>query len=283
MWRGDRRDPNRQNALDILAQQIVAETSCEPWGEDGLYDLIRTAHPYSELERKDYEDVLTMLSDGIATSRGRAGALLHRDQVNRRLRGRRGAKLAAITSGGAIPESSAYAVIAEPEGKMVGTIDEDFAVESLTGDVFLLGTQSWRVRHVGQGKMRVEDAHGAQPSIPFWLGEAPGRSVELSAAVTRVRKSVNAGKASAWFPEAAARRGIAGRAAISGYRGGGTVLRRIGRDAAYPACAVRLAHQPGVGTGAAQAVLPHLQLRTAGGGDGQRDRDLAQRAACVSA
>ena len=186
----------------------MAETSCEPWGEDGLYDLIRTAHPYSELERKDYEDVLTMLSDGIATSRGRAGALLHRDQVNRRLRGRRGAKLAAITSGGAIPESSAYAVIAEPEGKMVGTIDEDFAVESLTGDVFLLGTQSWRVRHVGQGKMRVEDAHGAQPSIPFWLGEAPGRSVELSAAVTRVRKSVNAGKASAWFPEAAARQAI---------------------------------------------------------------------------
>jgi ATP-dependent Lhr-like helicase len=197
-----------RNALDILAQQIVAETSCQPWGEDELYDLIRTAHPYRDLSRKDYEDVLTMLSDGIATSRGRSGALLHRDQVNHRLRGRRGAKLAAITSGGAIPESSAYTVIAEPEGKMVGTIDEDFAVESLTGDVFLLGTQSWRVRHVGQGKMRVEDAHGAQPSIPFWLGEAPGRSVELSAAVTRVRESVNRGSASEWFPEAAARQAI---------------------------------------------------------------------------
>ena len=115
-----------------------------------------------------------MLSEGIATSRGRSGALLHRDQVNHRLRGRRGAKLAAITSGGAIPDSAAYAVIVEPEGKMVGTIDEDFAVESLTGDVFLLGTHSWRIRHVGQGKVRVEDAHGAKPSIPVLAGRSAG-------------------------------------------------------------------------------------------------------------
>src|ERR1019366_482672 len=118
----------------------------------------------------------TMLSDGITTTRGRSGAMLHRDQVNHVVRGRRGARLAAITSGGAIPESAAYKVIVEPEGKTVGTLDEDFAVESLTGDVFLLGTQSWRIRHVGQGTVRVEDAHGAKPSIPFWLGEAPGRS-----------------------------------------------------------------------------------------------------------
>jgi ATP-dependent helicase Lhr and Lhr-like helicase len=182
-----------QNALDILAQQIVAETSCQPWGEAELYDLVRSAYPYRNLSRGDYDAVVTMLSDGIATSRGRSRTLLHRDQVNHRLRGRRGAKLAAITSGGAIPESSAYAVIEEPEGKLVGTIDEDFAVESLTGDVFLLGTHSWRVKHVGQGKMRVEDAHGAKPSIPFWLGEAPGRSVELSEAVSRVREACHDG------------------------------------------------------------------------------------------
>jgi ATP-dependent Lhr-like helicase len=177
-----------QNALDILAQQIVAEASCQDWGESELYDLIRTAYPYRDLPLRDYEAVVTMLSEGIATSRGRSGALLHRDQVNHRLRGRRGAKLAAITSGGAIPETAAYSVIVEPEGKVVGTIDEDFAVESLTGDVFLLGTHSWRIRHVGQGKVRVEDAHGAKPSIPFWLGEAPGRSAELSAAVSEVRE-----------------------------------------------------------------------------------------------
>jgi ATP-dependent Lhr-like helicase len=154
--------------------------------------LIRTAYPYRNLPLSDYEAVVTMLSEGIATSRGRSGALLHRDQVNHRLRGRRGAKLAAITSGGAIPDSAAYAVIVEPEGKTVGTIDEDFAVESLTGDVFLLGTHSWRIRHVGQGRVRVEDAHGAKPSLPFWLGEAPGRSIELSAAVSQIREVAQA-------------------------------------------------------------------------------------------
>ena len=124
----------------------------------------------------DFDAVIEMLSEGIATSRGRSGALLHHDRVNGRVRGRRGARLAAITSGGAIPENAAYTVIAEPEGQIVGTLDEDFAVESLAGDVFLLGTHSWRIRHVEQGKVHVEDAHGAAPSIPFWLGEAPGRS-----------------------------------------------------------------------------------------------------------
>ncbi len=177
-----------QNALDILAQQIVAESACETWDEDALYASVRGTHPYRNLLRRDFDAVVTMLSEGITTARGRSGALLHRDQVNHRVRGRRGARLAAITSGGAIPDTAAYAVIVEPEGKTVGSIDEDFAVESLTGDVFLLGTHSWRIRHVGQGKVRVEDAHGAQPSLPFWLGEAPGRSAELSRAISQVRE-----------------------------------------------------------------------------------------------
>src|SRR4029077_11145225 len=130
------------------------------------------------------------LSDGIATQRGRSGAYLHRDQVNGRLRGRRGARLAAITSGGGSPETGTYAVVAEPDGKVVGTLDEDFAVESLAGDVFLLGTNSWRIRRVEPGRVRVEDAHGAAPSIPFWLGEAPGRTIELSEAVSQVREEI---------------------------------------------------------------------------------------------
>ena len=197
-----------QNALDILAQQIVAETACEAYDEDALYDLFRGAYPYRNLPRRDFDAVITMLSEGIATARGRSGALLHRDQVNHRVRGRRGARLAAITSGGAIPDSAAYAVIAEPEGKTVGTIDEDFAVESLTGDVFLLGTHSWRVRHVGQGKVRVEDAHGAQPSLPFWLGEAPGRSAELSAAVSQLRENVALLGPNCGLDEAGARQAI---------------------------------------------------------------------------
>jgi ATP-dependent Lhr-like helicase len=198
-----------QNALDILAQQIVAETACEPWDEEALFELVHSAYPYRHLDRRDFDAVVTMMAEGIATARGRSGALLHHDQVNHRLRARRGGRLAAITSGGAIPDSAAYAVVAEPEGKTVGTIDEDFAVESLTGDVFLLGTHSWRIRHVGQGKVRVEDAHGAQPSLPFWLGEAPGRSTELSRAVSELRENKALLGAPCGLDEAGARQATA--------------------------------------------------------------------------
>ena len=176
--------------LDVLAQQIVSAAACEPWREDDLYELTRRAYPYRHLPRKDFDAVIGMLSDGIATGRGRSGAFLHRDQVNGVVRGRRGARLAAITSGGAIPENANYYVVAEPEETIVGTLDEDFAVESLAGDVFLLGTTSWRIRRVENGRVRVEDAHGAAPSIPFWRGEAPGRTVELSAEVANVREAI---------------------------------------------------------------------------------------------
>jgi ATP-dependent Lhr-like helicase len=176
--------------LDVLAQQIVSAAACEPWREDDLYELTRRAYPYRHLPRKDFDAVIGMLSDGIATQRGRSGAFLHRDQVNGIVRGRRGARLAAITSGGAIPENANYYVVAEPEETIVGTLDEDFAVESLAGDVFLLGTTSWRIRRVENGRVRVEDAHGAAPSIPFWRGEAPGRTVELSDEVAHVRDAV---------------------------------------------------------------------------------------------
>jgi ATP-dependent Lhr-like helicase len=179
-----------QNALDILAQQIVAAAAAEPWKEDDLFELVRTAYPYRNLARVDFDSIVEMLSEGIATSRGRSGALLHRDRVNGRVKGRRGARLAAITSGGAIPENANYAVIAEPDGKSIGTLDEDFAIESLAGDVFLLGTHSWRIKRVESGRVRVTDAHGAAPTIPFWLGEAPGRSRELSAAVAQIRERV---------------------------------------------------------------------------------------------
>ena len=131
-----------------------------------------------------------MLSEGIATSRGRSGALLHRDGVNRRLRGRRGARLAALTSGGAIPDNANYDVILEPDGTQIGTIDEDFAIESMAGDIILLGNSSWRIRRVEPGKVRVEDARGAAPTIPFWLGEGPARTRELSAEVAALREQI---------------------------------------------------------------------------------------------
>ncbi len=181
-----------ENPLDILAQQIVAETAAEPWREDDLAAMAHATYPYRNLSRKDFESVVTMLSEGIATSRGRTGALLHRDQVNGRVRARRGGRLAAITSGGAIPDNAAYAVVLEPEGKIIGTVDEDFAVESVVGDVFLLGTHSWRIRRVEAGRVRVDDAEGQPPSLPFWLGEAPGRSAELSRAVSQVRERIAA-------------------------------------------------------------------------------------------
>ena len=185
--------------LDILAQQIVAACACEEWTEDGLYELVRATYSYRTLERRDFDDIVAMLSDGIVTARGRAGAYLHRDQVNHRVRGRRGARLAAITSGGAIPDNANYLVVAEPEGATVGTVDEDFAVESMSGDVFLLGTASWRIRRIEKGRVRVEDAHGAAPSIPFWNGEAPGRTAELSTEVSRLRVDILAAPQLEWL------------------------------------------------------------------------------------
>ena len=176
--------------LDILAQQIVAACAADDWNEEELFAMVRRAFPYRHLDRREFDSVIEMLSEGIATSRGRRGAFLHRDQVNHRLRGRRGARLAAITSGGAIPDTAQYQVVAEPEGTVVGSLDEDFAVESLVGDIFLLGTTSWRIRRVEPGRVRVEDAHGAAPSVPFWRGEAPGRTRELSLEVGRLRDEI---------------------------------------------------------------------------------------------
>jgi len=177
--------------LDILAQQIVAACAAEDWLEDDLFALVRRAHPYRNLARKDFDEIIEMLSNGIAARRGRYGAYLHRDQVNHRLHGRRGARLAAITSGGAIPDNSLYTVIAEPEHIVVGTVDEDFAVESLRGDIILLGNTSWRIRRVQSGSVSVEDAKGAAPNIPFWLGEAPSRTMELSLEIAALREKIS--------------------------------------------------------------------------------------------
>ena len=208
--------------LDILAQQIVATcASCyaggtllsdlstadetpagrtavsappEPgWDEDKLFDLVRRAYPYRNLSRETYDGILEMLSEGIASSRGRYGAYIHHDRVNKKLRPRRGARLAAITSGGAIPETALFTVVAQPEGTIVGTLDEDFAIESNRDDIVLLGNMSWRIRRVEgkTGRVIVEDAHGAAPTVPFWLGEAPARTQELSAQVADLRREIS--------------------------------------------------------------------------------------------
>ncbi|MGD9943447.1 MAG: DEAD/DEAH box helicase [Burkholderiaceae bacterium] len=174
--------------IDVLAQQIIAEVACREWGEDELFELCRRAQPYATLTREQFAAVLRMLAEGFATRRGARGGYLHRDAVHRRLRARRGARMTALTSGGTIPDTADYAVLLEPESTIVGTVNEDFAVESLAGDVFQLGNVSYRILRVEPGRVRVEDAKGAAPNIPFWLGEAPGRSDELSASVSRLRE-----------------------------------------------------------------------------------------------
>ncbi len=195
------------NALDVLSQQITAEVAAQEWSVEALYDLVRGAYPYRDLRREDFDDCVTMLAQGFSTRRGRHGALIHHDAVNGMLRPRKGARLTALTSGGAIPDNADYKVVLEPEGFAVGTVNEDFAVESLQGDIFQLGNTSYRILRVERGTVRVEDAHGQPPSIPFWLGEAPGRTNELSAAVSRLRTEIatrldtDAGAASRWLIE----------------------------------------------------------------------------------
>ncbi len=207
--------------LDILAQQLVAECAAQSktavipsehaagrvrvegplppsedfaLSEDDLYALVLRSYPYRNLAREDFDSILDMLSEGISARRGRFGAFLHRDRINGRIRARRGARLAAITSGGAIPENALFQVVQSPDGTVVGTVDEDFAVESLAGDIFILGNTSWRIRRIesASGRVLVEDAHGAPPGIPFWLGEAPARTAELSEHVARLREELNA-------------------------------------------------------------------------------------------
>ncbi|HYM81991.1 MAG TPA: DEAD/DEAH box helicase, partial [Candidatus Limnocylindria bacterium] len=174
------RTPQPGRPLDILAQQIVAACIPETWDEERLFDTLRRAWPYRDLTREEFDSVAGLHTDGRA-------ALLHRDGVNGRLRATRRARITALTSGGAIPDTGQYRVVVEPEDVAVGTLDEDFAIESNVGDIFQLGNASWRILKVEPGVVRVADAHGMPPTVPFWFGEAPARTRELSAAIARVR------------------------------------------------------------------------------------------------
>ncbi|MES1189954.1 MAG: DEAD/DEAH box helicase [Steroidobacter sp.] len=180
-----------QQPLDVLSQQIVAEVAAREWDEDALYQLVTRAWPYRHLARNEFDDVIRMLSEGFAGRRGRQSAYLHRDAVNKQLRARKGARLTAITCGGAIPDVADYQVILEPQGTFIGTLNEDFAIESQAGDIFQLGNASYRIQRIESGRVRVEDAKGLPPTLPFWLGEAPARSNELSQAVSQLRTEVN--------------------------------------------------------------------------------------------
>jgi len=179
-----------EKPLDVLAQQVVAATASEDWEETELFELVRSSWPYRNLTRPEFESIVKMLAEGFSTKRGRRAALIHHDAVNSRLRGRRGARLVALTSGGAIPDNTDYRVILEPSETFVGTVNEDFAVESLAGDIFQLGNASWKILRINSGVVRVEDAKGQPPGLPFWLGEAPARTAELSGAVSELRAAI---------------------------------------------------------------------------------------------
>ncbi|MFL5731446.1 MAG: DEAD/DEAH box helicase, partial [Cytophagaceae bacterium] len=180
-----------EKPVDVLAQQIVAEVASEEWEEGALYELVKKAYPYRDLQREEYDIIIGMLADGFTTRKGRKSAYLHQDIVHGMLRPRKGARLTAIVSGGAIPDNFDYDVVREPENIFVGTLNEDFAIESLPGDIFQLGNTSYRILRIENGKVRVQDAAGEPPSLPFWLGEAPGRTAEFSAAVSRLRQEIS--------------------------------------------------------------------------------------------
>ena len=210
--------------LDVLAQQLVAETASRECGEDELFALVRRARPYWQLTRSEFDAVIRMLADGFSTRRGRRSAYIHRDAVNKRVTGRRGARLTALTCGGAIPDHADYQVILEPSQTFVGTLNEDFAIESMAGDIFQLGNMSYRIQRIESGVVRVEDAHGQPPSIPFWLGESNARSDELSQAVSQLRADIDAqltaidaptiNAAIAWLQHAVAIDELAARQAV---------------------------------------------------------------------
>ncbi len=257
--------------LDILAQQLVAECAAERWGVDDLFDLVRRAAPYAELSRGEFEETLAFVNSGVNTGSGRRGAYVHLDAESGEAAGRRGARLAALTSGGAIGDVADYRVVLEPDDTFIGTVNEDWAIESMAGDIFLLGSHSWQIRRIGQGVVRVADAAGAPPTVPFWLGEAPARTPELSREVSELREMVldwldgatdatdatgslgDSGSGQAATGGEAAQRGMAATGGEAAQRG----MAATGSEAAQAACSA-VAERCGMSAEAAEAVVGYL-------------------------
>ncbi|UNK56543.1 DEAD/DEAH box helicase [Pseudoxanthomonas daejeonensis] len=243
--------------LDVLAQQIVAEVAATEWDEDALYDWCLRAWPYARLERARFDEVVKMLADGFSDRRGPRAGWLHRDAVNRRLRGRQGARLVATMSGGTIPDTGDYAVVLEPSSTFIGSVNEDFAIESMAGDIFQLGNASYRILRVEAGRVRVEDAQGMPPSIPFWLGEAPGRTDELSQGVSRLREEIATRMPDAQVVRVPAEAAIVDGAADADAAGGGEAGERFTIDGADTALAW-LCDEAGLDESAARQLVDYL-------------------------
>jgi ATP-dependent Lhr-like helicase len=282
-----------EGPLDILAQQIVASSAAsEPWSEDALLTLVRRAWPYRELSEESFRKVLRLLAEGFATSRGRRGAFLHHDEVNGLIRPRRSARLTAITNGGAIPDNFDYEVRLEPEGLRVGSVNEDFAIESMAGDIFQLGNVSYRILRVEPGVLRVADAKGQPPMLPFWFGEAPSRADLLSSSVNALREGIeerhqDLEKVGEWLQvetgigrlaaQQVAEYLVASRIALGTMPTRETVvLERFFDETGAMHLVVHSPFGSRVGPVTPQAILSKLQRRASGRCDRRRDRALAR-------
>lgn len=263
-----------EKPLDVLAQQIVAAVACEEWDEQRLYDCLRRAYPYGTLTHEEYIAVVRTIAEGYSTRRGRRGAYLHRDPVNRKLRPRRGARLTAITNGGAIPDNADYDVVLEPGGSFIGTLNEDFAIESLPGDIFQLGNTSWRILRIEAGRVRVEDAKGQPPNIPFWFGEAPARTHELSYAVSRLRTEVGARLAPPPRPSPTKGEETAPPPNASPTRGEGFTARAEDRQCTGEAAVRWLVEEVGISASAAEQIVDYLAAGQAALGVMPTQQDL---------
>ncbi len=175
-------------ALDILAQQIVAETAMRDIAADELYTVMKSEYIWRELRRSDFDGVLSMLNDGYSLRFGRRSRYIFYDRTEQIVRARPGARITAALNGGAIPENFEYEVIEEPDGTYVGSVHEDFAIESSRGDVFQLGNRLWQITQVSGNRVSVVYAPNKHPTIPFWIVDVPGRTDALSAAVSSLHE-----------------------------------------------------------------------------------------------
>ncbi|HEX7587948.1 MAG TPA: DEAD/DEAH box helicase, partial [Anaerolineae bacterium] len=175
-----------RSPLDVLAQQIVAMVACEEWSEDSLFDLARQAYAYRDLTHATFQLVLGMLSGKYEQVR----AKISWDKINRRLAALPGTRLLATMNAGTISDTGAFGVYLGDNKTKVGELDEEFIFETRTGDAFLLGSHTWRVREIKDDRIIVDDASGAMPRMPFWNGDYPWRPYELGVRIGRFRREV---------------------------------------------------------------------------------------------
>ncbi|HEY3281818.1 MAG TPA: ATP-dependent helicase [Armatimonadota bacterium] len=176
------------NCLDVLAQQVVGAVVADEWGADALFDLVRRSHCFRSLPRQEFDDVLSMLSGEVVLDMEQPPyPKILWDRVNGRLYPERGARMLAYRSSGVIPDVADYDVYLQEKKTVVGQLDEGFVEELRGGDIFILGSSSWRVLGIEKGRVMVEAVYGLAPTIPYWTGDRDSRTFDLGLMVGRFR------------------------------------------------------------------------------------------------